>query len=827
MLTKLKELRIKDLNVIVNANGIRVVGSKQTKIAELEKVLGSDEIDTEDYDLDKSEESVSMAKQFEELKDIVMNLTQTVHAMTMQQPEEVTQRQESLAEAAVTGVRTEAISSPVSTAITRADTVQGNSIVKDVVGVLPEFDPIKGCITSEQFITKIEQLQRHKMKGVAKEWLDAQPVFETWQEFVRALSQDFSSLINSADAHREMMRRKRKYNETLTEYFYSMLAMGRRANMDEPSINSYIINGLNQPESTRALLAINVRSCSELLQSIQNMKSAQSVPQHFNFPTAKSADINYNNEIAKGPKCYNCNQMGHIAIKCTAPQRKLRCTKCLKIGHEEKNCKTKGSSISQVYEEKTNAYPPILRKIKIGSSEVLAFVDTGSDNTLIKDSSVPKDLFTSIQVVPDEFLVYPVLLGRDVISHNNNLIKTETETQVGVSVNRQHFDISADINGTQRKQVSALLKQFESCFAEDLSNIGRCKTAEMKIEASFTKPILGKRTSPHAASALLVPKANGENRLCIDYRALNAVTVKKQYPMPIVEEQLAKLAGNKYFTTFYDPDGLFEYNVMPFGLVNAPMVFQEVVSNIIRGLENQHKIISYVDEVIIASTSVDEGLTILKEFLNAMASAGLTLRPSKCSFMQTKVKFLGHVINNAGIQPGTEKTRCIDEYPQPRNETEVRRFLGVTGFFRKFVKQYSLIAQPLSKFLKKNHQFIWEEEQNNAFKLLKAAITSQPVLTLYDPTKYHEVHTDASATGIAAVLFQREQESLRPAFYYSRLCSDAENRYSSHELEVLAITEALERFRIYLLGAKFLVVTDCNAVATLKASTALIPRVAR
>lgn len=535
-------------------------------------------------------------------------------------------------------------------------------------------------------------------------------------------------------------------------------------------------------------------------------------------------------------------------------------------------------------------------------------MDTGSDYTLLAESSVPdgavrrkslktfkgfggsvvqstecivaefqdehQKFFTSIQLVPDDSIPYAVLLGRDILCRNTKADDNDSEMSKW-SEGRPTFNISADVNPKQRNQVSQLLKCFEQCFAEDLSNIGRSKTTEMTIEVSTTKPILGKRyqvpfalrnelnailenlrehgiiqssTSPHAASVLLVPKSNGEKRLCVDYRALNSATVKKQYPMPIVEEQLAKLAGNEYFTTldmtsgyyqiplnneskkftaFMTPDGLFEYNVMPFGLVNAPMVFQEVIVNVIRGLKNHRNIVSYVDEVILCSTSIDEGLVILQEFLQATENAGLTLRPSKCAFMYRQVNFLGHIISKNGIQPGAEKTDSISLYAQPQNETEVRRFLGITGFFRKFVPDYSIIARPLSKLLKKNQPFEWREEQGFAFKCLKDAITSKPVLALYSPSKFHEVHTDASKIGIAGILLQREDEGLKPVFYFSRLCSDAESRYSSHELEVLAITETVERFRIYLLGSKFLVVTDCNAVATLKTTTTLIPRIAR
>lgn len=195
--------------------------------------------------------------------------------------------------------------------------------------------------------------------------------------------------------------------------------------------------------------------------------------------------------------------------------------------------------------------------------------------------------------------------------------------------------------------------------------------------------------------------------------------------------------------------------------------------------------------------------------------------------MQTTVIFLGHIVSSSGIRPGGEKTKCIKEFPKPENVSDVRKFLGITGLFRKFVQQYSLLAMPLTKLLKKEVKFTWNEEQEQAFNELKKSITSQPVSALFDANKKHEVHTDASSVGLSAILLQLEDNVFRPVFYYSRQCTEAESKYASHELEVLAIVEAVERFRIYLLGTTFKIVTDCNAVATTKATSPLPPRIAR
>lgn len=210
-------------------------------------------------------------------------------------------------------------------------------------------------------------------------------------------------------------------------------------------------------------------------------------------------------------------------------------------------------------------------------------------------------------------------------------------------------------------------------------------------------------------------------------------------------------------------------------------------------------------------------------------SLGLTLRLSKCDFLSTNIQFLGHSINQHGIIPGVKKCDAIKNYPLPKNINDVKRFIGITGFFRKFVANYANTARPLTAMfrLKDNPVFVWKDQHTAAFEQLKNALCSEPVLCLYDPVKEHEVHTDASSIGLAGILMQKESDVFKPVFYYSRHCSDDESKYHSYELEVLAIVESLERFKVYLMGKFFRVVTDCSAVATTRLNKPLLPRVAR
>lgn len=403
------------------------------------------------------------------------------------------------------------------------------------------------------------------------------------------------------------------------------------------------------------------------------------------------------------------------------------------------------------------------------------------------------------------------------------------------------------------------------------------KTTSMQIELTTTQPIsrrgcripfaqrsnvtkmvnellasgiITHSNSPYTAQLVIVKKTTGEDRMCVDYRPLNAVTVKHAFPMPIVEELLAKLAGNTFFTaldfmsgyyqvpvhpdsrkfTAFDThEGHYEFARMPFGLVNAPSVFQACIIELVNRVP-AGEAVAYMDDIVIPSASIEQGLDRLRRFLMAVADVGLTLRKEKCVFLAERIKFLGHNISKKGIEPGDKKTAAISEFPQPTNAHEVRRFLGLTGYFRKFVKDYARISRPLTDLTKTvgDPPYVWGDAQQTVFESLKLILCVEPVLALYDVEREHEIHTDASSLGLAGVLMQIEADGkLHPVFYYSRHCTSAESVYTSHELEVLAIVETIERFRVYLFGKRFRVVTDCAAVTTTKTTTPLLPRVAR
>ena len=361
--------------------------------------------------------------------------------------------------------------------------------------------------------------------------------------------------------------------------------------------------------------------------------------------------------------------------------------------------------------------------------------------------------------------------------------------------------------------------------------------------------IIRHSTSEYASPVLLVPKKNGEHRLCVDFRKLNSITRKENFPVPNIEETLNSLANKKYFTNldmrsgyhqipigekyrhltaFVTPDGHYEYNCMPFGLCNAPAVFMRFMMKVREQLKSPENVIYYMDDILVATETIDQHFSVLDDLFCVMSDANITLNLSKCTFLQIKIKFLGHEISSHGIKPGSDKIIAVDNFKVPESIKEVRQFLGLAGYFRRFVEGFSNIARPISNLLKKNVEFKWDEECQKAFNKLKNILVTRPLLALYDVQAKHEVHTDASSHGLAGILMQTDQQGVsRPVSYFSRATTECEAKYHSYELEALAVVTSLDRFRHYLLNKHFLILTDCDSLRLTQEKRNIIPRIAR
>lgn len=372
--------------------------------------------------------------------------------------------------------------------------------------------------------------------------------------------------------------------------------------------------------------------------------------------------------------------------------------------------------------------------------------------------------------------------------------------------------------------------------------------------------VIEESQSPYASPIVLVRKKNGELRMVVDYRRLNNLTRKDAYPLPRIEETFTLLSGSKWFTVldlksgyyqlevepsdrpktaFTTPFGTWQFRRMPQGLTNSPATFQRTMERVMEGI-NLQEVVAFLDDLIIFSGSLEEHEERLMKVLKRIADFGLKLSPSKCKFFQTSVKYLGHVISAQGIQPDPDKVAAVKEWPCPQTAKQLRSFLGFTGYYRRFVKNYAKIVRPLNDLLKgdlaprrKGHH-LWSRKQSHpigekwtpdcqvAFDLIIEKLTSAPVLTFSNWQLPFLLHTDASLTGLGAALYQVQDGQTRVVAYASRGLSRSEKNYPVHKLEFLALKWAVsEKFHDYLYGASFKVLTDNNPLTYVLTSAKL------
>ncbi|GFY23958.1 hypothetical protein TNCV_4896391 [Trichonephila clavipes] len=267
-------------------------------------------------------------------------------------------------------------------------------------------------------------------------------------------------------------------------------------------------------------------------------------------------------------------------------------------------------------------------------------------------------------------------------------------------------------------------------------------------------------------------------------------------------------------TAFITPEGLYEFKVMPFGLCNAPATFERMMDNLLRHFK-WTMCLCYLDDIIVFSETFEDHLIRLRLVVKCLQEAGLKLNSKKCLFAAQEVKILGHLVSSNGVRPDPDKIKAVRNFPTPKNIHDIRSFLGLCSYFRRFIKGFCYLAEPLQSLLKSGVEFHWGPEEVEAFNSLKKALTSDPVLGMYDERASTEIHTDASGYGIGAVLVQIQNNVEKVIAYASRTLTKAEKNYSTTERECLAIVWATNKFRPYIFGKHFTVVTDHHSLCWL------------
>ena len=417
----------------------------------------------------------------------------------------------------------------------------------------------------------------------------------------------------------------------------------------------------------------------------------------------------------------------------------------------------------------------------------------------------------------------------------------------------------AGLSEHEAEQVRQLLCEYAIVFSEGPEDLGRAGVVKHHIRTGDAPPIrqrprrlpmalredAGKAVeemekqgviepsaSPWSSPIVLVRKKDGSVRFCVDYRKLNAVTHKDSYPLPRIDDTLEALGGSEWFSTldlksgywqvelaqedkeksaFSTGTGLWQFRVMPFGLCNAPATFERLMEQVLSGVDLATALV-YLDDILVHAATFAKHLGHLRLVLTRLQQAGLKLSPKKCFLLQRRVKYLGHVISKEGVAMDEEKLEAVRDWPIPTTTKEVRSFLGLCSYYRRFVRGFSDIAHPLHQLTEKNRVFQWTDEAAKAFELLKQKLMAGPILGYPCVGREYVLDTDASDHGIGAVLSQVQEGEERPVAYYSRVLSRPEKQYCTTRKELLAVVKSIQHFRPYLYGVRFTLRTDHAAL---------------
>jgi len=817
---------------------------------------------------------------------------------------------------------------------------------------------------------------RSHLGGAARHWyLSHMAELNTMDNFITSFEMMFTSQESITETWRKMDERVQQRGETVFAYFHDKVRMCRRLKLTATETKKMVCIGLKSREMCAAILSNSHTSEVELLADIRmyaevhsnRSERYRSVSTHEKKNTTQTADKggekgskpstpeqpsyasfkkeqNTSKNTSAGPKCYNCQLIGHIARDCTRPKRPLHCSKCRAEGHTAKHCQAETTDIALIDDNTINRTLYIKRvQINDDPEEVQGLVDTGSALSIVKRSIAEKYGLTikprtvnlsvygntpcvigggdtkawlkidsvkepvDLLVVDDHIQNYDMIIGRTFINKENvSFIKTSNQLifdynmplpyneEPNETITGQPANVEVMLIEREKKPITTsmvkhnqsftkdevtklvnLLNEYRVCFAFNIFELGctnaltmdivdnnvpvvsrpyRASAAERdtidKIVSEWKSAGLVTETkSAYASPVLLVRKKNGDPRLVVDYRKLNSQTIRKVFPTPHMDDHLEALSDARLFctldlasgylqvplteeakakTSFITPTETGQFERMVFGLVNAPYEFSRLMQGVMQHL--QRKVAMwYLDDILVPAKNFEDMILRLRKVLDVLRTANLTLKLEKCYFGYEEVTYLGYKISAEGIKPGMDKTSAIQDMKPPVNQHEVRRYLGLTGFFRRFVPRYAEIARPLTELLKDSVSFKWKAEQEQAFENLKHCITSSPALQLFNPSSYTELHCDASQVGLSGMLLQRGEvdKKMHLVHAVSKKTTTAEKNYHAGKLELMAIVWSITRLRHLLIGIPFTVITDCQAIVHLNTKRTVNPQVAR
>ncbi|KMQ85932.1 hypothetical protein RF55_15252 [Lasius niger] len=667
---------------------------------------------------------------------------------------------------------------------------------------------------------------------------------------------------------------------------HDKLAMMHRLDLLERDRIQLLISGIQQTPLRATALSLSEDSLNPFLDKMRiiaqgttetERKSTQEHQQAKDKPTKDGTCKNcgkkgHSHKDCRGePSCFYCKEKGHRRFDCPVLKKKeTKATPKL----------TGSTTVAATSETAEHQESSTVAAVQEGSMQLVV------DSPMVQGKEFPVEL----HILKNDTFQGDIILGRKFFKENNlTLVYSPAKENADEKVNLFTV-LPLCVDEEQTNDLEQICKNNKIDFDTEtklkleklILKVNSQKVLQVdddyKVEVNIKDPsvfayaprrfameerkqiraitddllrrgIIKVSVSPYCARVVSVRKKDGRLRLCVDLRPLNSRVVKQKYPFPIVEECLSKLSNKKIFSlldlrdgfhqikihenstkyfSFATPDGQFEFTRLPFGYCEAPAEFQKRLIQILNPLIRQDKVIVYIDDVLIASETVEENIGILKEVLQILKKYNFELNYQKCKFLRKKIQFLGYVITAEGITLSPRHTEAVQNYKFPKDKLQLQRFLGLANYFRKFIKNFALKVKVLQNLIKKGVEFKFDETCINAFNNIKSELTSYPVLRLFNPTAETQLHTDACSAGIGAVLLQRQHDgSWAPVAYFSQATNAAESRYHSFELEMLAIVRATERFHLYLYGTKFTIITDCNALVHAVKKANLNPRIAR
>ena len=506
--------------------------------------------------------------------------------------------------------------------------------------------------------------------------------------------------------------------------------------------------------------------------------------------------------------------------------------------------------------------PRIQEQIILGADmlrAVNATLSMGTDRMAISQGGLKQVLVlqwdqpvATIRAVQEEVMITPDPVARSLHRRLSDTQRAELQ-----SVLLNHAQLFGTVHGRRLAMVTPMHIDTGSAHPVHIRgrrlSPGEKDTILKELQELRSLELVEPSVSPWVSPALIVPKKDGTKRFCVDFRGLNKVTVRDRYPLPLIDEVIDRFHGMQFFSkmdlrsgfwqvpldardaqksAFTTPAGLFQWRVMPMGLANSPAVFQRAMDEVLGDLLHQRVgnsgVAVYIDDVVVFSGSWDMHMTLLSRVFQRLEARRWRLKISKCEFGADQIEYLGYTVSTQGLHPSGDKVAAVRDAPTPTNWSQVASFLGLVGYYRRFVRNFAAIAEPLHRLGKKDCTWHWGTEQERSFQTLKGILIAAPVLRFPDFNQQFIVQTDASYAGMGAVLSQLDADAHDYAVAYaSRALRGAERHYSATDLEGAAVVWAVKLFRPYLHGRHFQLMTDHSALKALMGKRDLEGRLMR